>query len=245
MTTATKERARAVVVLSGGQDSVTCLALAVRRHNGGHNVRAISFNYGQRHAAELECAREACEALGVPAPLVVNIPIIDSVSALVASNGGNVSDPHAEKPNLPASFVRNRNALFLTYAHAYAQDLGAECVYVGVCQTDYSGYPDCRRDFVDSLEDSLNLGYQAGVVFETPLMFKTKADTFALAADLQALDVVLEHSHTCYNGDREHRHAWGYGCGECPACQLRAKGWEDFKTWVHYSEFHGNTGEQA
>lgn len=140
----------------------------------------------------------------------------------------DVSAPHHANAALPASFVPNRNALFLTTAHAYAQKVGAEVLYTGVCQTDYSGYPDCREEFVNMLAETLNVGYLTNIVIETPLMYLTKADTFKLAEDFGFLQTVIEDSHTCYNGDRSKMHSWGRGCGECPACKLRAKGYEEF-----------------
>lgn len=122
----------------------------------------------------------------------------------------------------------NRNALFLTTAHAYAQKVEADSLITGVCETDYSGYPDCRDEFIRSLEETLNLGYQTNIKIHTPLMWLNKAETFALAKAVDFLTVVLEDSHTCYNGDHNTSFVWGYGCGECPACKLRANGFEAF-----------------
>ena len=150
-------------------------------------------------------------------------------SALLANNGDSVNEQHKSNADLPASFVPGRNALFLTIAHAYAQKHGALNIVGGMCQTDYSGYPDCRAEFITSLENALNLGYETSISIQAPLMYLDKVATFALADIHGVLDVVLEHSHTCYNGDRSIRHEWGYGCGECPACKLRAKGWERYK----------------
>ena len=214
----------AVVVLSGGQDSVTCLGLALRAFD---KVTAICFDYGQRHKIELECAKRVCEKHDVPFTLV-KMPFMASLVTSALTGEGDVSAEHAHKPGLPASFVPNRNALFLTLAHAHAQEVGATAIYTGVCQTDYSGYPDCRASFIELLENALNIGYETDIEIITPLMNATKAETFELAADVGFLDEVINDSHTCYNGVRK-EHDWGHGCGECPACKLRQKGWEEYQ----------------
>lgn len=215
----------AVVVLSGGQDSVTCLGLAVQRHN---RVIAVSFRYGQKHATELAQAALICERAGVE-HIVVALDFLGSlVTSALTTPDGDVNQAHAYKPGLPASFVPNRNALFLTVAHAVAQEHGAAYIYTGVCQTDYSGYPDCREVFIDQLALALNTGYETAIRILTPMMDLTKAETFALADELGILDEVIEDSHTCYNGERETRHAWGYGCGRCPACVVRARGYGEY-----------------
>lgn len=216
----------ALVVLSGGQDSVTCLGMALKNHS---DVYAISFTYGQRHSVEIEQVKEICSEFHVNLK-IFDIPMLQEIgdSALIDGES-DISADHPRNGNLPASFVPNRNALFLTVAHAYAQKLGIQDVYTGVCQTDYSGYPDCRLDFIEGLNIALNSGSDANIRILTPLMFLTKAETFSLAEAYDFLEPVLEMSHTCYNGDRDHRHEWGYGCGECPACELRAKGYWQFK----------------
>lgn len=219
---------RALVVLSGGQDSATCLAWAAKAYD---EVLAISFNYGQRHRIELEFAAAAAYIFGAP-HIVVDVPAISelSVSALVGSGEQqDVNQAHDLNPDLPASFVPNRNAMFLTLAHAYAQKIGAGAIVTGVCQTDYSGYPDCRLDFVTALENALNLGADTQIAIIAPLMHLTKAETWKLADDLGEVDFVINHSLTCYEGDTENFHEWGFGCGNCPACLLRSKGWEEFK----------------
>lgn len=215
----------AVVVLSGGQDSMTCLALA--RVNAP-KVHAISFDYGQRHKVELQAAATICEKWNVPHTVVEVGALRSLVTSALTNTTDNVSANHPRLKNLPASFVPARNALFLTLAHAYAQEIGAGFVYTGVCQTDYSGYPDCRDVFVLKLQKALNVGYEADIKFETPLMYVNKAATFRMAHELGVLPDIIEHSHTCYNGERDKVHAWGRGCGECPACKLRAKGWDEF-----------------
>lgn len=214
----------ALVVLSGGQDSVTCLGIAMSE---GYHIHCISFEYGQKHAVELECARKVCDEFGASLR-IVDLSFLAQLVTSALTSDGDVNQPHEYKTDLPASFVPNRNALFLTVAHAYAQEVGADVIYTGVCQTDYSGYPDCREQFIKALQFTLNLGAEASIEIKTPLMYKTKAETFALAQVCGMLEVVIEDTHTCYNGDREHRHPWGYGCGECGACKLRAKGWGEF-----------------
>ena len=217
----------AVVVLSGGQDSVTCLGVALQTFD---KVFAIGFNYNQKHAVELEQAKLICDKHNVEF-VVMSIPALIELgdSALIkGTDYDDVCKPHHANKDLPASFVPNRNALFLVTAHAYAQKVGANTVITGVCETDYSGYPDCRSVFINSLQIALNIGYLTCIQFSTPLMHKNKAQTFQLAADVGFLDDVIEHSHTCYNGNRELMHEWGAGCGECPACRLRAKGYTKY-----------------
>jgi 7-cyano-7-deazaguanine synthase len=242
------EKEKAVVIFSGGQDSTTVLGYALQN---GLECVALSFDYGQKHAIELEQAKKIATMLGVE-HRILDVKsfgqLVGGKSALV-DQSQSVSDqsPLEHMPaGIPASFVPNRNALFLTIAHGFAQTIGATLVLTGVCETDYSGYPDCRHEFVRALEDALNIGYLTKIEFITPLMWRTKADTFAMAEKAGVLDIVLEESHTCYNGVRnsgegmssaDHdqithapgRHEWGHGCGECPACQLRAKGWEVYK----------------
>lgn len=218
---------KALVVLSGGQDSVTCLGYALAMFK---EVAAISFHYNQRHAVELGCAKKLCAKYDVPHKLVDMGTMLSSLVTSALTGEGKVGQPHVYKPGLPSSFVPGRNALFLTLAHAHAQEIKAEAIITGVCETDYSGYPDCRDGFIRVMSLALNTGYQTpGLAILTPLMHLTKGMTFALADELGWLSEVIENSHTCYEGDHTTRHEWGYGCGVCPACQLRAKGWEDYK----------------
>jgi 7-cyano-7-deazaguanine synthase len=217
----------AVVVFSGGQDSTTCLGLAIKVF-GADRVQAIGFNYGQRHAVELRQAEVIAGKLGVDF-YTVDLPFLPKmVTSALTNTVDRVSEQHSRLKSLPASFVPARNALMLTISHAAAQELGAQQIYTGVCQTDYSGYPDCRDVFIRQLERTLNAGYESNIEIITPLMFINKAATFKLAADADVLGVVLDHSHTCYEGDRSERHDWGFGCGECPACKLREKGWNEY-----------------
>ena len=223
----------AVVLLSGGQDSVTLLHFAMHRHNLAP-VHALSFAYGQRHRAELDACEALTAAHGIPWRTIHTDALAEvGRSALTNMATTPTSDEHPTMRGVPASFVPARNALFLTLAHAYAANMLSprSVVYGGMCQTDYSGYPDCRHRFVQALCYALNEGYEATVEFKTPLMHLTKAETFALAADIgpQALHDVLTHSRTCYEGLHSVRHDWGTGCGNCPACKLRAKGWTEYK----------------
>lgn len=214
-----------LVVLSGGQDSVTILGHALSKL---HNVRAISFNYGQRHSVELECAKEVCDLYGIEHK-VIDISFFGSlVDSALTHEGEDVSQPHAAHANLPASFVPNRNMVMLTLAHAYAQTCNADEVWTGVCQTDYSGYPDCRDVFIHHLNTTLRIGYEVDIPIITPLMYLNKAQTWEMAYQAGFLHTVVDHSHTCYQGEHENLHAWGYGCGECPACELRANGYYDW-----------------
>lgn len=215
----------AVVVLSGGQDSATCLAIAKQEHE---KIHAISFDYGQKHYVELECAQQIGTRWNVPVTVVKLSMLKDLVTSALLDPTADVNAKHPRLTSLPASFVPTRNALFLTLAHAMAQELGADSIYTGVCQTDYSGYPDCRLVFINALQNALNVGYDAEILIKTPLMFANKADTFRMAFELGVLSDILLYTHTCYNGDRTNLHEWGYGCGSCPACVLRARGYADF-----------------
>jgi len=213
---------KALVIFSGGQDSTTCLYWAMNRFS---KVYAITFDYGQKHRVEIEQSKRICNINKVP-QTIVNMDFMQSIVDSALVNGGDVNQLNSK--GLPASFVPNRNQMFITLAHAYAQKIGATTVVTGVCQTDYSGYPDCRLEFISSIQDATNLGSDESIIIATPLMFLDKAETFELAKKEGCLDEVIEHSHTCYNGDRDSRHEWGYGCGECPACELRRKGYNEF-----------------
>ncbi len=212
---------KALVVLSGGQDSVTCLFWAKEKYD---EVEAISFVYGQNHEVEISLAKRLCELNKVPQK-VVDISFFKEFSDSALTNQGDVTEI---KNGLPASFVPNRNSVFLTLAHAWAQKIGAKSVVTGVCQTDYSGYPDCRDPFIHALQDVLNKGSQADIVIEVPLMYLTKGETFLLADKLGVLQEIISNTNTCYYGKRQTANSWGYGCGECPACVIRAKGFQDY-----------------
>lgn len=236
----TKIPSKALVVLSGGQDSVTCLGFALKHYE---TVEAISFEYGSRHMdAEMQCADMICQKYNVPRKTVQLRFIKDLVTSALVGDG-EVGQPHQYKPGLPSSFVPGRNAFFLTAAHAHAQEIGANFLITGVCETDYSGYPDCRQAFIEKMQDALNTGYETNISIVTPLMALDKAATFQLAEDLGFLDDVIKLSHTCYNGDHTHLHAWGYGCGTCPACLLRANGYD--KYLASKAPAHGDDGDNG
>jgi len=224
----------ALVLFSGGQDSTTCLALALTRYT---LVETVGFAYGQRHAVELACRATLRARLTEFARFGARLGadhLVDlgaSMAAIGATSLTSEAEIAMTAEGLPNTFVPGRNLLFLTYAAAIAYRRGLRRIVAGVCETDYSGYPDCRDDTIKAMQLALNLGLQRRFVIETPLMWRDKAQTFALAEEIggQALvDLILEHTHTCYLGVREQRHAWGYGCGACPACVLRAEG---FRVW--------------
>ncbi len=231
----------ALVLFSGGQDSTTCLfwALAPPPLGGGFaRVEALGFDYGQKHAVEIGQARRIAEAAGVPF-------VVKDLSGLLAGSSlteheKDSNSAHALAPDLPASFVPGRNALFLTLAAAHGFLRQTHDLVGGMCQTDYSGYPDCRLDFVQSQERTLGLALGQPVRIHTPLMHLTKAETWKLAKDLgtvrglDVLETVREMSHTDYNGDRTERHAWGYGTLDNPASVLRARGYAEAEArgWV-------------
>ena len=216
---------KALIVFSGGQDSTTCLGWAL---NNFDYVETITFDYGQKHKVEIEQAEKIAKLLNVKNS-VLNINAFSQLndSALINSDL-DISSSHSTKKNLPASFVPNRNAIFFTLAHAFAQKQDIDNIIIGVNQTDYSGYPDCREDFVLALDNSLNLGSESNIKFHYPLIHLTKAETFKMSEDENVLDMVINESHTCYNGNHTTKFDWGYGCGECPACILRKEGWEKY-----------------
>lgn len=207
---------RAVVVFSGGQDSTTCLIQALQQYD---EVHCVTFDYGQRHREEIEVARELAQQLGARAHKVLDVTLLNelAISSLTRDSiPVPAYDPDAS--GLPSTFVPGRNILFLTLAAIYAYQVEAEAVITGVCETDFSGYPDCRDEFVKALNEAVKLGMARDVRFETPLMWLNKAETWALAAYWQQLPLVRQQTLTCYNGIK------GDGCGECAACHLRANG---------------------
>lgn len=221
----------ALVLFSGGQDSATCLAWALSRYA---RVETVGFDYGQRHDVEMQArldVRDAMVELGADwrdrlgEDFVVDISGYGAIaeSALTADRAIRM-----EENGLPSTFVPGRNLVFLTVASALAYRRG-HCVLVGgMCETDYSGYPDCRRDTLDATQEALSLGLDERLVIETPLMQRDKAQTWELAEALGGADLVeliRTRTHTCYRGVRDQLHDWGYGCSDCPACELRAKGW--------------------
>ena len=226
----------AIVLFSGGQDSTVCLAWALERFS---RVETIGFDYGQRHAIELSVRarlREKMAALnsGWAARLgddhMIKLDALAAISdtALTRQTAIEIADS-----GLPTTFVPGRNLMFFCFAGALAYRRGARHLVAGMCETDYSGYPDCRDDTVKAMQVALTLGLDKRVAIHTPLMWIDKAETFALAVEIGGeafLDLVIEDSHSCYLGDRGKRHDWGYGCGTCPACQLRAQGFAKFKS---------------
>ena len=224
----------ALVLFSGGQDSTTCLAWALSRYE---RVETVAFDYGQRHRIELDARLNVVRAIreGFPqwaAKLGEDHLLDASVLGAVSDTALTRETAIAMQANgLPNTFVPGRNLLFMTLAAALAYRRGVQVLVTGVCETDYSGYPDCRDDTMKAMQVALSLGMDTRFLIETPLMWIDKAATWKLAHTLGGaplVDLIVEHSHTCYLGERSQRHAWGYGCGQCPACQLRAQGFARF-----------------
>jgi 7-cyano-7-deazaguanine synthase len=222
----------ALVLFSGGQDSTVCLAWALERYE---HVETVAFDYGQRHAVELTSRLAVLERLRQAFPAwasrlgddhTITMPELSRISETALTRDREIEMTAA---GLPSTFVPGRNLLFFTYAAALAYRRGIRTLVAGMCETDYSGYPDCRRSTIDALERAISLGMDEPFTLETPLMYVDKAGTWAMADTLGGsalVDLIREDTHTCYLGDRTHRNDWGYGCGMCPACELRAKGWQ-------------------
>ncbi|WP_298359520.1 7-cyano-7-deazaguanine synthase QueC [Rhodoblastus sp.] len=226
----------ALVLFSGGQDSTTCLAWALERFE---RVETIGFDYGQRHRVELgqrAVLREALAGLKPDWGQKLGPDHVLELSALGAISDTALTSTKAiemGEQGLPNTFVPGRNLIFLTFAAALAYRRGLKGIVGGMCETDFSGYPDCRDDAIKAMQVALNIGMESRFVLETPLMWLDKAQTWALAQELGGdglVEAIVEHSHTCYLGDRGARHAWGHGCGQCPACVLRAQGFARWKT---------------
>ena len=224
----------ALVLFSGGQDSTTCLAQALSKYE---RVETVAFDYGQRHIVELQARLNVLREIKAQFPQWAYKLGEDLL--LDQAELGQVSDTSLtrdvafkiESSGLPNTFVPGRNLLFLTLAAALAYRRDLQVLITGVCETDFSGYPDCRDDTMKAMQLALSLGMDKRFLIDTPLMWIDKADTWALAHQLGGqplVDLIIEHTHTCYLGDRTHRQAWGYGCGSCPACELRARGFEKF-----------------
>ena len=211
---------KALVVLSGGQDSTTCLFWAIDKF-GKENVSAIGFDYGQRHKLELECADKICKKVGI-AYEIVPTPIINQLSANSLTREDIPVEETKPEGTPPNTFVEGRNLLFLSYAAIYAKTHGITDLVTGVCETDFSGYPDCRDIFVKSLNVTVNLAMDYNFVIHTPLMWLNKAETWKMADDLGVLDTIYNETLTCYNG------VLGEGCGHCPSCTLRRRGYEQY-----------------
>lgn len=222
----------ALVLFSGGQDSTVCLAWALDRYA---RVETLGFDYGQRHAVELAQRRVVREEIARTFPAwgsrlgpdhTIAMPELGRISETALTREAEIEMTEA---GLPSTFVPGRNLLFLVYAAALADRRSIATLVAGMCETDYSGYPDCRDATIKAQETAIGLGLDKPFKVETPLMFVDKAGTWQLAHELGGallVALIVEHTHTCYLGDRTHRHPWGWGCGTCPACDLRAKGWE-------------------
>ena len=210
---------KAVVVFSGGQDSTTCLVQALNEFD---EVHAITFDYGQRHKLEIEIAKALATKLGVAAHKVMDVGLLNEL-AISSLTRDDIPVSHELQDNgLPNSFVPGRNILFLTLAGIYAYQIGADTVITGVCETDFSGYPDCRNDFVEAMNNALVQGMDRQFKISTPLMWLNKAETWALADQYDALELVRNETLTCYNG------IIGDGCGDCPSCELRKVGLNNY-----------------
>ncbi len=226
---------KAIVLFSGGQDSSTCLAWALENFA---SVETVGFDYGQRHSVEMSCRDRVRSAIAALKPVWgerlgedhrLDMSLLGQISDCALTQEKAIA---FEKSGVPNTFVPARNLLFFTFAAALAYRRGAGVLVGGMCETDYSGYADCRDNTLKSLQVSLSLGLDERMVIETPLMWLTKAQTWALAYELgqdALVDIIRRESHTCYMGDHEHWHEWGYGCGECPACRLREEGWKEYR----------------
>ena len=229
----------ALVLFSGGQDSTTCLAYALQRYA---RVETIAFDYRQRHSVELDARLNVLRELRTHFPQwaaklgedhVLDLAVLGAVSETSLTRDTAFQ---MQSNGLPNTFVPGRNLLFLTLAAAVAYRRDLQVIVTGVCETDFSGYPDCRDDTMKAMQLALSLGMDKRFLIETPLMWIDKAATWQMADDLgqhALVDLIIEHTHTCYLGDRTHRHAWGYGCGTCPACELRARGYAGFSDKVN------------
>ncbi|GIU53208.1 MULTISPECIES: 7-cyano-7-deazaguanine synthase QueC [Shewanella] len=214
-----KLMSKAIVVFSGGQDSTTCLIQALTQYD---EVHAITFDYGQRHRQEIEIAQSLAKQLNIASHKVMDVSLLNEL-AISSLTRDAIPVSHELMDNgLPSTFVPGRNILFLTLAGIYAYQLGCDAIITGVCETDFSGYPDCRNEFIKSIEQSLVLGMDKPLKIVTPLMWLNKAETWALADKYQSLKLVTEETLTCYNGIK------GSGCGDCPACHLRQRGLDDY-----------------
>jgi 7-cyano-7-deazaguanine synthase len=236
----------ALVLFSGGQDSTTCLAWALARF---HSVETIGFDYGQRHRVELECRTRIAARLRAEFPdwatrlgedHVVDLSVLGRISDTALTGNAEIAFAASGLPN---TFVPGRNLLFFTLAAAIGYRRSLKHLVGGMCETDYSGYPDCRDDTLKALQATLSLGMDLRFVIHTPLMWRDKAATWELAHDLggdRLVDLIREDSHSCYRGERGVLHEWGYGCGTCPACDLRRKGWEKFASSWRPAKVHAS-----
>jgi 7-cyano-7-deazaguanine synthase len=226
----------ALVLFSGGQDSTTCLAWAMDKFS---HVETVAFNYNQIHFVELECRKVVLQNIRAQFPEwsdklgedhLLDIPVLGNISDTALTQDREIEFC---KSGLPTTFVPGRNLLFLTLASAIAYRRGIEVLVGGMCETDFSGYPDCRDETIKSQEKTLSLGLDYPLIIETPLMWIDKAATWKMANDIggnRLINIIKNDTHTCYLGDRSVSHDWGFGCGTCPACELRKTGWNKFNT---------------
>jgi 7-cyano-7-deazaguanine synthase len=216
----------ALVLFSGGQDSATCLVWALEKFD---RVETIGFDYGQRHKVELECRYRFMSGIGYQGPdRVINLSVLGEISDTALTSKKVIE---MESNGLPSTFVPGRNLMFFTLAAAVAYRRDLTALVGGMCETDYSGYPDCRDDTLKSLQTTINMGLGSQMTIETPLMWMDKAATWKMADDLGGsalIELIKTETHTCYLGDRDNQHDWGYGCGACPACRLRRDGFGIF-----------------
>ncbi len=236
MFSSTDDASRALVLFSGGQDSTTCLAWALERFA---QVETIGFDYGQRHRIEMDVRQETLREMRAAFQQwrdtlgedhVVDLAVLGQISETALTRDVAIA---YEQNGVPNTFVPGRNLLFLTFAATVAYRRGLNVLVGGMCETDFSGYPDCRDNTMKAMQVALSLGLDQKLRVETPLMWIDKADTWALGESLGGAtltNLVIEHTHTCYNGVRETLHTWGYGCGECPACALRKAGFEKWRS---------------
>lgn len=229
-----KNPTSALVLFSGGQDSTTCLAWALNRYS---HVETVAFNYNQRHAVELECRKVVLQSVCFQFPEwadklgqdhLLDIPVLGSISDTALTQDREIE---FSKSGLPTTFVPGRNLLFLTLASIIAYRRGIRVLVGGMCETDFSGYPDCRNETIKSQEKTLSLGLDQPLVIETPLMWIDKAAIWEMASNIggdRLVNIIVNDTHTCYLGDRSVGHDWGFGCSTCPACELRKAGWNKF-----------------
>ena len=225
----------ALVLFSGGQDSATCLAWALSRHE---RVETLGFDYGQRHAVELQLRPSLLASFRAMDPQwaarlgddhLLDLSLLGEISDTALTRDTEIA---MQKNGLPNTFVPGRNLLFITVAAALAYRRGLQVLVGGMCETDFSGYPDCRNDTLRALEKAIQLGMESGITLETPLMWLDKAATWSLAESLGGdalVELIRTGTHTCYRGERGELHDWGYGCGSCPACELRARGYAQYQ----------------
>ncbi|WP_186154946.1 7-cyano-7-deazaguanine synthase QueC [Burkholderia gladioli] len=238
----TDAKGGALVLFSGGQDSATCVAWALEHYS---TVETLGFDYGQRHRVELECRQGVREALRTRFPQwtnrlgddhMIDLSVLGAISDTAMTRAIEIE---TSANGLPNTFVPGRNLLFMTIAAALAYRRGLKVLVGGMCETDFSGYPDCRDDTMKALQVALNLGMDTRMVLETPLMWLDKADTWRLAEQLggaELVELVRVETHTCYVGERAELHDWGFGCGACPACKLRKRGYEAYRSGEQVTE---------